>query len=268
MSIFADSAANAHLTISAPAAGGVGNGAYTVGILYKTVLFVSSAMIWRAYQANNFSHRGLYADGDMWIINQQADTDIPSFGNPVQWYWLVASKGSADEAPRAHWAVYDSSGVMTWTHQDALSSQSNQSAIDRFCLGDEFGDSFKGHAACLTAFTSELSDFEVELYFGTDSAGIMSASPQFFVHWPEAVGVGSPFSDIAGGGSEIIRTGTWTATADPPGYDFDLVQPRTGQPKVWNGSSWVSKPAKIYDGAGWPPHPINGYDGSQWTTSK
>jgi hypothetical protein len=268
MSLFADSAANAHLTISAPGVSGIGTGAYTVAVLYKPNFFVSAVMIWRAIEPSDFSHRGLYVDGDMWVVNQQADVNIPSFSNPPQWYWFVVTKGTPNEPPRAHWAVYNENDPMVWVHIDALSEQTNQSTINRICLGNEFDESFKGHIACIVAFDSEFSDLDIEDYLGTHSAGIMSANPQFFVQWPESEGIASPFEDLAGGGVELIRTGTWATSADPPGYDFSLIQARTGKPKIWSGSAWESKPAKSYNGTIWSPHSMNGYDGTEWVASK
>jgi hypothetical protein len=266
MSLHADGAANAHLTISAPGCAGLGTGAYTVAVLYKTIVFVSATMIWRAYQADNFSRRGLYVDGDMWVVNEQADTNIPTFSDPTKWHWLVVSKGSSNEPPRAHWALYQESGPMAWSHVDALSSQSNQSPINRVCLADEFGDSFRGHIACLAAFETELSDVEIETYFEASSSAIMSAFPGFFVHWPLAEGLGSPFVDIAGGGVESIRSGSWDMTADPPGFDFSLG--RSGRPKVWSGSVWDRHQAKSWSGSMWVPSEMSGATAEGWIASK
>lgn len=266
MSLYGAQTENCHLTVSAPSAGGVGDGAYTVAILFKPNLFNGAQMIWRAYNSSNFSHRGLYVDGDMWIINEQADTNIPSFSNPPQWYWFVASKSSADEAPRAHWAVYDATNPFSWTHLDALSVQVARPQINRLCLGDEFDMQFRGNVACWVAFTSELSDLDIELFFERSSSDIMSASPQFFMHWPEAAGVSGAFEDIAGGGVETIRTGNWAVSADPPNYNFSLGP--SGKPKVWDGSSWVQRQTKTYNGTIWVPAKMAGATVTGWVTSR
>lgn len=255
-----------HLTITAPSAGAIGTGAYTVAVLFMPNTFGSSAMIWRGYKSSNFSARGLYCDGDMYTPSQQADVNIPSFSNPAQWYWLVVSKDGITEAPRAHWAVYNASGSLTWTHLDALSTQSNDSAINRICLADEFGDEFKGNIACLAVFTHEMTDAEIEALFLRNSSSIIAATPQFFAHWPEAVGLGSPFQDIAGGGVESIRSGSWTISADPPGFDFSLG--RSGQPKIWNGTSWNQHETKAWNGTSWISSEMNGATSEGWITSK
>jgi len=266
MSLYGASTESCHVSISAPSAGGVGSGAYTAAALFMPNLFGGSATIWQGYDATNFSHRGLYVDGDMWCLSQQADTNIPSFGNPQQWYWLVVSRAAAVEAPRAHWAVYDPTNPMSWTHLDALSTQTVRPDITRVCLGDEFGAAFKGNIACLAMFTTELSDSTIAALFTRSSADILAATPQFFAHWPQADGVPSTFSEIAGGGVETVRSGNWAVSADPPSFNFALG--RSGKPKVWDGSAWVQHTAKVYSGSTWDPHKMNGATAGGWITSK
>lgn len=266
MSLFGSSSENCHLTISAPSAGAIGSSAYTVAILFMPNLFSGDQMIWRAYDAANFSHRGLYVNGDMWIINQQAAAGIPNFGNPQKWYWFAVTKSTPDENPRAHWAICEEAGSLSWTHIDANSSQSNQTTINRLCLGDELSGQFKGNVACLTAFETELSDGQIEALFERSSLDILNASPDFFVHWPEADGLSSPFQDIAGGGIETIRTGNWAMSDDPPGFDFTLG--RSGKPKVWNGTEWNKHQSKTFNGTIWNPSTMSGHDGTEWVASK
>ena len=252
--------------MSTPSAGGIGTGAYTVAILFMPNLFGGEQMIWKAYEPSNFSHRGLYVNGDMWMINEQAETNIVSFGNPQQWYWFVATKSAANEAPRAHWAIYEETGPLLWSHIDAISSQSNANLINRLCLGDEFGDEFKGTVACLTAFETEMDDAQIGALFTRNSLDIMDASPDFFVHWPEADGIVSSFEDLGGGGLETIRTGSWANVVDPPGFDFSLE--RSGKPKIWTGTDWVQYPVKTFQDDAWVLNKILGHDGIQWVTSK
>lgn len=266
MSLYGAQAEACHLTIAAPSAGGLGSSAYTTAALYMPNLFGGSSMMWRAYNPSNFSQRGLFCDGDMWMPTEQADTNIPSFGNPANWYWFVTSKDSVTEAPRAHWAVYNSSGVLNWTHLDALSTQAAAAAIDRISIGDEFGTQFRGNIACLAIFLTEMTDAAIESLFLRSSADIMAASPEFFVHWPQADGIGSPFHDIAGGGVETIRSGNWDVSADPPGFSFALG--RSGKPKTWDGTSWVQHVPKVWNGTGWSTAKLNGATVGGWITSK
>lgn len=266
MSLYGAQSESCHLTITAPSAGALGSGAYTTAVLYMPNLFGGSAMMWKAYNPSDFSQRGLYCDGDMWLPNEQADTNIPSFANPQNWYWFISSKGSVTEAPRAHWAVYNSSGALSWTHLDALSAQAAAPAINRICLGDEFGVQFRGNIACLAIFLTKMTDSAIESLFLRSSADIMAASPAFFVHWPQANGIGSPFHDIAGGGVETIRTGNWDVSADPPGYSFALG--RSGKPKIWDGASWTQHPPKVWNGSGWSVSKLSGATAGGWITSK
>lgn len=267
MSLYGVSGANSHLTITAPAAGGIGPGAYTVAALHMPYPFNPNT-IWVAYESTNFSYRSLYFDGDMWVP-QQAHTNAPSFANPPVWYWLVVTKSAASPvAPRAHYAVYTGSGGLVWVHVDVVSTQIIRSSINRFSIGDEFGNPYKGNLACLTAFTRMMTDAEVETTFARSSLNIMAANPQFFVHWPSASGISTPFTDIAGGGVETIRTGVWDVSADPPSYNFSLAPARSGFAKVWNGTSWVPHQGKTWNGTAWVNHPIKGYDGANWITAK
>lgn len=266
MSLYGASTETCHLSISSPAAGGVGSGAYTAAALFMPNLFGGSATIWQGYDATNFSHRGLFVDGDMWCLSEQADTNIPAFGNPQQWYWFAVSKAAATEAPRAHWAVYDGTSAMSWTHLDALATQAARPDVTRVCLGDEFGSAFKGNIACLAIFTTELTDSTIAALFSRSSADILAASPQFFTHWPQADGIGSAFHDIAGGGVETVRSGNWAVSADPSSFNFALG--RSGKPKVWNGSSWVQHTAKVWDGSGWNSSKLNGDSAGTWIASK
>lgn len=265
MSLYGAAAESCHLSISCPSAGGVGSGAYTAAVLFQPNLFGGSALIFQGYDASNFSHRGLYVDTDMWLPNEQADVNIPSLGNPQQWYWFAVSKAAVTEAPRAHWAVYTSSGGMTWAHLDALSTQAAASPLTRLCLGDEFGSPFRGNIACLTAFTMEMTDSAIESAFERSSAGILASAPQFFAHWPAGDGIGSPFQDIAGGGAETVRTGNWDTSADPTAFDFTLG--RSGKPKVWDGSAWTQYSSKVWDGSSWLDHKMNGATSGGWITA-
>ena len=38
----------------------------------------------------------------------------------------------------------------------------------------------------------------------------------------------------------------------------------TGQIKVWNGSTWVTKPMKVWNGSTWVTKPIKRWNGSAW----
>jgi len=157
---------------------------------------------------------------------------------------------------------------MSWQHNVVNGSQPNFPAINRFSIGDEFGSGLRGELAVFTAFTSKLTQSQIEATFVRSSATILAANPQFFVHFPFAAGIGSPFSDLAGGGVETIRSGSWSASADPTNFDFVLTPARSGKAKRWNGSSWVSHPVKRWNGSSWDTHQIEGFDGTDWIVGK
>lgn len=254
-----------HLTITAPAALNVPNGPYTVAVLYRNIPF-QSCIIWRAYQLDNFTQVNMYYDGDVWISFAQWDGDLDN--SSATWRWYIVTKSAAEEPPRVHVAEYESSGPLSWSHADTSSTYSSFSDLNRFCLGDEFGDGFRGELTCMAAFESELSDVDVESIFLRSSAGIMNAGPQFFVHWPESAGAAGPFVDIAGGGIETVRDGTWLTSDDPIGYDFSLTLGRSGKPKVWDGTDWKQYSIRFWNGSSWVERSAAGYNGSEFIAAK
>ena len=261
---------NCRIIMSCPGITNLGSGAYTAAILFRPNDF-QSVMIWRAYQSDNFSYRGLYVGGDgkMWVPNQEANTNIPNYSiPPTKLYWFVLTKSSLEEPARAHYAEYREAEDLTWFHVDASGIQNNRNIPNRVELGDEFDSEFRGTVACFAISNQKLTDIQIEETFVRSSNIILSQNMGFFAHWPQANGTSSSL-DIASGGIEIARTGTWTLASDPPGYNFDLgPAPRSGHPKVWNGNSWVEHPTKGFNGSGWIPYKIYGYDGTEWVTSK
>lgn len=266
MSIFGDNSANAHMTITAPTAGAAGSGAFTLAALNRYNFF-GGGFAFLLYQSNDLSFYDIYVDGDIWCEFQRADTNIPNWSNPPLWFWFVVTKSAGAALFRAHYAVYSATGTLTWVHIDSVAPVNAHGAINRVSIGDEFGTPYRGSLTCATIFTSEMTDAQVEATFLRSSAAVMAASPQFFVHFPEAAGLGSPFSDLAGGGIETIRTGTWDIADDPPSFDFTLAS-RSGKPKVWDGTTWVQHQAKVWNGTSWVNHAIKGHNGSSFVTAK
>ena len=252
-----------HITITSPGAASIPQGGYTIGVLYKNLAF-SAAFLWNAYRSDNFSNINMYVDGDIWVNFQAADSNV-DLSSPT-WRYYVVTKADNTATPRAHWADFTSSGALSWSHANFPGTQGDFAAMNRFSIGDEFGNGMRGDLANLVGFTSDNNDAGVEAIFGRTSSGILATTPQFFVHFPEAAGLGSSFVDLAGGGVETIRTGDWSATTDPAGYSFTLG--RSGKPKTWNGSSWPQHSAKAWTGSAWVEHPMKGHDGSSFVTAK
>lgn len=252
-----------HLSISCPAAAAVPSGPYTVATLFQNLPGKDSE-IWRAYDAGGFSQVNLYFDGNMWngFKEWAGALDISA----AKWWWMVCSKIDGTATPEIHIAEYTSSGAMSWTHSIMNGTRDTYANATRFSIGDEFANGMEGDMALLAAWTTRLSNAEVEAIFTRNSADILAASPQFFVHFPLAAGLDDPFVDLAGGGVETIRSGPWTMSADPPSFDFSLG--RSGKPNVWDGTSWNAHNAKVWDGSSWTSHPMAGYDGSQFVLAK
>ncbi len=253
-----------HITITAPAATNLLNGPRTVATLFKN-LANSDSQIWYVYDTSNFSQMNLYFDGDLWESFKTWDANF-SISAPT-WRWLVLTRGSTNPSThRGHVATLTPSGALSWSHSDLSGTRPNFGNVNRISIGDEFGSGMRGDMAVLTGFNIDMDDSAVEALFVRSSADILAASPVFFTHFPESAGIGSPFADLAGGGVETIRTGTWSASSDPDGYVFS--SSRSGKVKRWNGSSWVQHPVKRWNGSTWVTHPIKGYDGSSFVTAK
>lgn len=253
-----------HITISAPAASNLLNGPRTVGVLFKN-LASTGTQVWFVYDTSNFSQMNLYFDGDLWESFKTWDSNF-DISTPI-WRWLVLTRSSTNPSThRGHVATFTSSGALSWTHGDFSGTRPNFLNVNRFTIGDEFGSGMLGDMAVLTAYAEDLDDAGVAARFGRSSADLLAASPLFFTHFPESAGIGSPFADLAGGGVETIRTGSWTASDDPDGYVFSST--RSGKVKRWNGSGWDQHPVKRWNGSAWVTYPIKGYDGSSFVTAK
>lgn len=267
MSLWADTFDNGHTTITAPTAGAIGTGAYTLACLYKPNFF-AAGFLFTAYKPDNFSYHGVSFGGSTGILSYYGSLDLgdPNYANPPIWVWLAVTKGAPDGIPRLHMARYTDTGVITWMHADGDSTHFNRGAINRICIGDEFGSSFRGNLSNLSAFTREMADAEIEATFQRSSAGIMAEVPQFFVHFPASINLSDSFVDLAGGGVETIRSGVWQVSADPTNFDYSLG--RSGKPKTYDGSSWSQHKAKVWNGTTWVDHKMAGHDGTDFVISK
>lgn len=254
-----------HITITAPGATDLVQGAYTIAMLCRNLANLSS-YLWYPYESSNFARTSLYFDGDVWVGFNSWDSNFDIVSQ--HWRWIVITKANGTFAPEAYVAEYAGSGALSWSHNPVNAAQSNFFAINRISIGDEFGGGFRGECAALAGFTSQFTLSDIQSVFLRSSAAIMAAGPKFFTHFPFAAGIGSAFSDVAGGGVETIRSGSWSASADPTNFDFSLAASRSGKVKRWNGTGWDSHPVKRWSGTSWDAHSINGFDGTEWVVGK
>jgi hypothetical protein len=227
MSLHADNTASQKsLLVSSPAAGGVGTGAYTVGILYKRTLdgFPNSGL-WTGIQASDFTYRGILVYLNDLYPAEQANGgiyDANLLRDGTTWYWIVASKGAAEEGVRFHVAVYNSSGSLTWAHGDgdltSVPVQPNHEAVAKFGVGNPFGAGFSGDWAVMAAYTNEMADVDIEDAFERSAQTLWDAGVDFMIMAPE-VSAASPLTDLKGG-TELSRSSGWTVSPDPAGFDF------------------------------------------------
>lgn len=65
-----------------------------------------------------------------------------------------------------------------------------------------------------------------------------------------------------------LFAGTMTDLEVEGWMDTPIVASRSGQPKVWDGSTWVKHPAKVWNGTSWVTAPMAGHDGTDWVSAK
>lgn len=263
MSLFNDNAGNAHVSISTPGAiAHLPNGAFTIGFLHKFKIFEGSGNMFYAYRPDGFCTFNVFIDGDVWVAFNSFDSNFPT--GPEDWHWVVVTRDAVAEPARAHVASYSESGGLTWMHGDCDGAHPITGDMNRLSIGDEFGPIMRGNMAVLTAYMTEMSDAQVESTFLRSSSQLLAASPDFFLHWPEADGV--VFDELVGGGEVVpgTLTGAWSVTPDPPGYDFSLAPARAGRIKI----DGVAYPTKVWNGSAWVEHPVKGYNGTDWVLSK
>lgn len=215
-------AANSHIDFGVGNAGGLGNGAFTMLVL------------WRLGSPN--SNTGLLGGTALGLDRQCYGLDTnhifgqgdfsSGFGTltPPDWYWLGLSKPAGAAHYRGHFRDYSTAGA--WSHGEAVGAGNHTdpgvstgiqvgSSISSFTSGN-------GGVAVAAVWTSVLADLAIEAAATSALADLLTAAPQ----WAAKFNVGfttAPIQDLtAGGGNETSRSGTLTETADPPGYSFAL----------------------------------------------
>lgn len=244
-------------------------GPVTIGTLWCPDWFGGSTLMWIAYKADNFQCHSQYSEtNNMWSEAIHASMGYGDVSNPPKWSWFVLTASSPSAVPRMHYGAYAETGDLTWIHADCDGSWPSRADSVDFNIGDPFGGTSRGNFAVSVGYEFGMTDAEVESIFERSSSQLLAAGPDLMFHWPEADGVA--WDDQAGDAILLSArvSGPWAPSADPPGFDFALAPPRTGQPKIWNGTQWVNHPLKVWNGSAWVEHPVKGHDGTDWVLSK
>lgn len=197
-------------------------GDYTSAFLFKRSSYVGGVGLWNTYQPDGFSQRSSGLSGGSLFYNGASDVAASNLVSG-KWYWVALTRGDATGPARYHWAELTASGALSWTHVDGVGNNgpTNGSSLDRVTIGDPFGYGFQGDVAALALFGSDMTDAEIEATFARSAGLIDAADPLFFAVFPQA-SAANPAPDLAGGAGETSRTGGWTASADPAGFDMSL----------------------------------------------
>ena len=65
-----------------------------------------------------------------------------------------------------------------------------------------------------------------------------------------------------------IFSGTMSTSEVQTWMDTHITAGRSGRPKFWNGTTWISKPAKFWNGTDWVEKPMLAWDGTDFVASK
>lgn len=207
-----------HVDFAIGGAANLGNGAFTIVTLWK---FAGNTGLLAGL--NGVTERqgvllspGLFGTGDF----------SSGFGSPVSgdWFWFALSKPAGSAHYRGHLRDFTTSGA--WSHGEAAGAANHTdpgtSDSIRVAAIPSTAAS-QGDVAVSAVFTSALSDAAIEAACTAALADLVAASPAWAVRFQQAAP--TSIQDLIGSGHETGRTGTITATADPPGYDFTITPP-------------------------------------------
>jgi len=211
-------AANSHVDFSIGNAANVSNGAFTMMVLWLTP--ASSLNSGLTSVLNSGTERRAFG---MDTAHLFGDNDFSSgFGTLTasHWYWLALTKPAGSAHFRCHLRDYTTGGA--WSHGEAVGAINQTDPGTSNSLQVGAGTSFAssaGDVAVAGVWTSELADLTIEALGTSALKDFMAGNPQ----WAARFMLSAPTSiqDLTGGGgNETGRTGTITASADPPAFDF------------------------------------------------
>ena len=209
-------ASNSYVEFSVGNVANLGNGAFTLIVLWK---FSNNSGLLGGYSSTTERQSMLVDTGHLFGTGDFSS----GFGTltATHWYWLGLSKAAGANHYRGHIQDFTSAGA--WSHGEAAGAgnHSDPGISDRIRLGAAGTTAVSGDVAVAGIWTSQLADASVEAACTSAVRDLVSASPGWAVKAEQA----SPdnLQDLVGSGHESTRTGTITASADPPGFDFSLV---------------------------------------------
>lgn len=215
-------AANSHVDFGIGNAANLGSGAFTLLVLWKPA---GNTGLLTGYSGTT-ERQGYLLDTGHVFGTGDFSSGFGSITNG-DWYWIGLSKPAGAAHYRGHLRDYTTSGA--WSHGEAVGAgnHSDPGTSDSLRVGaDTDTTSALGDVAVAAVFTSELADATIEAACTAALSDLIAASPDWAAKFVQA----SPnnIADLIGSGNETGRTGTITASADPPGFDFSVSATVTG----------------------------------------
>ena len=222
-------AASSDIRFSIGGAANIGNGAFTMLALWKLNGSNYSSGIVAGYNSTTERQAFLMDTGHLFGTGDFS-SGYGTFSG-TDWFWFGLSKPAGSAHYRGHIRDYTTAGA--WSHGEAVgaANHTDPGTSDSIRIGSNSSTSAAtGDVAVVAVFTSALADAAIETACTSALSDLIAASPV----WAVAIKQSAPTSllDLIGSGNETSRTGTITATTDPPSYNFTLGgggAPKNGQ---------------------------------------
>lgn len=165
------------------------------------------------------------------------------------WCWYVLTKGTGSVVPR--WHRLDISAGTAWVHQNDTGNVGDGSGpIDNIYLGGNgsASNTWRGRIAAAAAWSTALSDVQVEAACTLAAADLLAASPGWMVRLNQASTATSVLDDTGNGGDQSAISGTTVDADEPPGWDYALTGSSGPAVTVWDGAAEVAATVTVWDG--------------------
>jgi len=214
-------AAVTYISMTAGSAGGVGSGAYTMAVLVQPA---TNTVGFAASLASGTINRELLEDtGALFGLNDFSS----GFGALTNgtWYLAAQSKASGSNTYRHHLWAYASDGSGTMSHgvSSGSANQGDGSTATELRIGSN-DNRANGLISVVGYWTRVLSDAELDsmksnlLSAWRDVSGGQPAALISLQNWNGTTGC----TDVIGTSTQSSVTGTISAGAEPPSFDFTL----------------------------------------------